>query len=83
MTYAYFTASQLTVSEFLGLLADDPMPAIDICDFESREESPNDGQCFVGHIMALCASDEQGRTLPSRLFWVGEGKVGHVVESVR
>lgn len=37
------------------------MTSVNIDQSESREEAPNDGNCFVWNIWALGAANEQGR----------------------
>ena len=76
------TSYKLTATKLLWLFTDDPMPAINIRDLESRKESANNGQCLVGNVVTLGASDKQRRAVPSGLVRVLEGEIGHVVESV-
>lgn len=59
------------------------MAAVNIGHLEPGEESPNDRQCFVWHVLALRTPHKQDWFVEGRLLRVPVWKISHVVQSSR
>lgn len=69
-----------TSPKLLRPLTNNPMPRLQINDLEPWKESPYNGQRLIRHIRALCAPDNQRRSIIARCARFAEREVAHVWE---
>lgn len=72
--------ASLTCSELLWLLGYHPMPCLNIDKLECWEELADNWQGFVGHILAVRATDEKCWPSIAHLIWVLVREVAQMVE---
>jgi hypothetical protein len=69
-----------TFPESFRILGDNPMARVNIYELKAREEPPDNGERFIGNVVALCTADKQRRALIACLVWVFKREVSHVGE---
>ncbi len=80
LNFLHCIGQQLTLSKCFRRFRDNPVPSLDIDNFESREKLPDEGEYFVWHILAVGSPDEQRRLHEAGLARIFEREVSKVIK---